>query len=151
LNYMSLGTHSYFARCPQRPRALLALCPSSWPQLTRQALLRGPAGRYVSQDRGRWPWQAARGCKLGHIMMQGPAALGLPQSRGHALTLCRLGLSGSPHQPQQGQRQRQRRFLRVLLSVFSKSFHVRGTLREAGSLGEALTPPWARACRPLAP
>jgi len=25
---MSLGTHNYFARCPQRPRALLALRPS---------------------------------------------------------------------------------------------------------------------------
>ena len=28
LNYMSLRMHNYFARCPQRPRALLALRPS---------------------------------------------------------------------------------------------------------------------------
>ncbi len=27
MNYISIGTHNYFARCPQRPRALLALCP----------------------------------------------------------------------------------------------------------------------------
>jgi len=60
-----------------------------------------------------------------------------PQPRGHALTLRHLGLTGSPHQPRRGQRQHQRRFLRVLLSVFSKSFNVRGTLRGAGALGSA--------------
>jgi len=36
------------------------------------------------QDRGRWPRQGAGGCKLGHTVTQGPAALSLSQPRGHA-------------------------------------------------------------------
>jgi len=60
------------------------LCvPPSWPQLTRQALLREPAGRHASPGQRRWPQQATRGCKLGHTVTQGPSRARLPQPRGH--------------------------------------------------------------------
>jgi len=81
---MSLGTHSYFARCPQRPRPYWLYVPPSWPQLTRQTLLREPAGRHVSPGQRRWPQQATGGCKLGHTVTQGPSRARLPQPRGHA-------------------------------------------------------------------
>jgi len=89
--------------------------PPSWPQLTRQAPLCEPAGRHV------FPGQralAAAGCwrlQAGPHYDAEPTALSLSQSRGHALTLCRLGLSGSPHQSRRGQRQRLGRFLCVPL------------------------------------
>jgi len=104
--------------------------PPSWPRLTRQALLREPARRHVSQDRGRWPQQATGGCKLGHTMMQAPQLRSACPSRGdtphpaspwpHRLTsLTSARATTAP-----------RRFLRVLLSVFSKSFRVRGNCAE---------------------
>jgi len=89
--------------------------PPSWPWLTRQALLRGPAGRRVPRDKGRWPRQATEGCRLGHTVTQGPRPRSACPSRGDTHTLRHLGLAGSPHQPQRGQRQRLGRFLRVPL------------------------------------
>jgi len=92
---MSLGTSNCWTRCPWGRITILLAVPSgqgpcwlrvppSWPWLTRQALLREPAGRHVSRDRGRWPQQATGCYKLGHTITQGPPALGLPQPRGHA-------------------------------------------------------------------
>jgi len=148
---MSLGTPNCWTICPWGRTAILLdvpsgqgpywLCvPPSWPQLTRQALLRELAGRHVSRDRGRWPRQGAGGYKLGHTVTQGPQLRSACPSRGdtphpaspwpHRLTsLTSARATTAP-----------RRFLRVLLSVFSKSFHS-GTLRGArrwGSAGAAL-------------
>jgi len=151
LNYVSLGMHNYFARCPQRPRALLALRPSQLaPQLTRQALLREPAGRHASPGQRAL---AAAGCwrlQAGPHYDAGPTCAQPVPVTGTRPTLRHLGLTGPLHQPRRGQRQRLGRFLRVPLSVFSKSFHVRGTLRGAKGADGALPPPWVvRACRPL--
>jgi len=63
----------------------------------------GPSGHdrpyYVSRpgamcpwDKGRWPQQATGGCKLGHTMTKGSAALCLPQSRGQASPCVTLAL-----------------------------------------------------------
>jgi len=104
--------------------------PPSWPRLTRQALLREPARRHVSPGQralaaaGHWRLQA------GPHYDAGPQLRSACPSRGTRPTLRHLGLTGSPHQPRRGQRQRLGRFLRVLLSVFSKSFRVRGNCAE---------------------
>jgi len=93
---MSSGTPNCWTMCPWGHVTILLAVPSgqgpcwlcvpySWPWLTRQALLREPAGRHVSPGRGRWPRQGAGGYKLGHTVTQGPAALDLPhQPRGRA-------------------------------------------------------------------
>jgi len=130
LNYMSLGMHNYFARCPQRPRALLALRPS---QLA-VADTTGPvtwAGR-ATRIPGQRALAAAgyRRLQAGPRCDAGPSHARPAPAAGTRPTLRHLNLTGSPHQPWRGQRQRQRRFLRVLLSVFSKSFHVRGNCAE---------------------
>jgi len=123
--------------------------PPSWPQRPRQALLREPARRHVSLGQralaaaGYWRLQA------GPYYDEGlSCALPAPVA-GTSLTLRHFGLTDLPHQTRRGQRQHLGRFLRVPLSVFSKSFHIRGTLRGAGGAEEVLTPLWARACRPL--
>jgi len=82
---MSLGMHNYFARCPQRPRALLALRPS---QLATTDTA-GPVtwasqapcvpGQRALAAAGHWRLQAGP-----HYDAGPPAALGLPQPRGHA-------------------------------------------------------------------
>jgi len=140
--------HNYFARCPQRPRALLALRPSQLAAADTTGPItwagRTPCvpGQRALAATGHWRLQAWPHCDAGaQLRSAAPAA-------GTRTTLRHLGLTGSPHQPRRGQRQRLGRFLRVPLSVFSKSFH-RGTLRGAKDAGEALTPLWARACRPL--
>jgi len=59
------------------------LCvPYSWPWLTRQALLREPAGRHVSPGQRRWPQQATGGCRLGHAVTQAPSCARPAPSRG---------------------------------------------------------------------
>jgi len=158
---MSSGTPNCWTMCPWGHVTILLAVPSgqgpcwlcvpySWPWLTRQALLREPAGRHVSPGRGRWPRQGAGGYRLGHTVTQDPACAQPAPAAGTRTTLRHLGLTGSPHQPRRGQRQRLGRFLRVSF-CFSKSFHIRGTLRGAGGAEEVPTPPWARACRSLVP
>jgi len=104
---MSLGTHNYFARCPQRPRALLALRPS---QLAL-AVTTGPitwAGRAPrapgtkGAGRGR-PLEAASWATLWRRAQ--PRSAVCPAA-GTRPTLRHLGLTDSPHQPRRGQRQR---------------------------------------------
>ena len=123
--------------------------PPSWPQRPRQALLCEPAGRHVSLGQralaaaGYWRLQA------GQYYDEGPScALPAPVA-GTSLTLRHFGLTDLPHQTRRGQRQHLGRFFRVPFPVFSKSFHIRGTLRGAGGAEKVLTPLWARACRPL--
>jgi len=83
---MSLGTPNCWTIYPWRRTAILLAVPSgqgpywlcvplSWPWLTRQTLLREPAGRHVSPGQRRWPRQGAGGYRLGHTVTQGPAAL----------------------------------------------------------------------------
>jgi len=123
--------------------------PPSWPWLTRQALLREPAGRHVSPGQralaaaGCWRLQAGPHCDAG------PSCARPAPAAGTRPTLRHLGLTGSPHQPRRGQRQRLGRFLRVPL-LFSESPSIAGRYAEQGA-EEAPAPPWARACRPLAP
>jgi len=128
---MSLGTRNYFARCPQRPRALLALRPS---QLAAADNDRphyvGRPGAARPRDRGRWPHQATGGCRLGHTVTRSPAALSCP-SRGDTPLV-----SPWPHWLTSSTSVRATTAPRALplrpFSYFNKSFHVRMTLREAG-------------------
>jgi hypothetical protein len=121
--------------------------PPSWPWLTRQALLREPAGRHVSPGQralaaaGCWRLQAGPHCDAE------PTCARLPQPRDtphpaspwpHRLTSSALARAATTA----------RALLPCSFSCFNKSFHVHGTLRGAGVAEEALTPLWARACRP---
>jgi len=113
------------------------LCvPPSWPRLTRQALLREPAGRHVSPGQRRWPRQATGGCRLGHTMTQSPAALSLSQPRD-----THHPASPWPHRLTSSALARAATTARALspcsFSCFNKSFHVHGTLRGAEALGSA--------------
>jgi len=69
------------------------------------------------QDRGRL---AAAGCwrlQAGPYCDAGPSRAQPAPAAGTRPTLRHLGLTGSPHQPRRGQRQRLGRFLRVPFSV----------------------------------
>jgi len=89
---MSLGTSNCWTRCPWGRITILLAVPSgqgpcwlrvppSWPWLTRQALLREPAGRHVSPGQralaaaGCWRLQAGPHCDAG------PTCARLPQPR----------------------------------------------------------------------
>jgi len=121
--------------------------PPSWPWLTRQALLREPARRHVSPGQralaapGYWRLQTGPHCDAG------PSLRSPVPAAGTRTTLCHLGLAGSPHQPRRGQRQRLGRFLWSLFLLQQVLPCSRGAARSGGA-GEALTPLWARACRP---
>jgi len=127
------------------------LCvPLSWPWLTRQALLREPAGRHVSPGQralaaaGCWRLQAGPHCDAEPSCAQ-PAC----PSRGDT----HHPASPWPHRLTSSALARAATAPKALppcsFSCFNKSFHVHGTLRRAGVAEEALTPLWARACRPL--
>jgi len=95
---MSLGTHSYFARCPQRPRALLALRPS------QLAATGHDRPYYVSRPGATCPRDkgAGRSRPLGAtgwatLWRRAPSPRSACPSRGDTHTLRRLGLTGSPH------------------------------------------------------
>jgi len=112
--------------------------PPSWPRLTRQALLREPARRHVSPGQralaaaGYWRLQA------GPHYDAGPSCARPAPAAGHAHPA-----SPWPHRLTSSTSARAttapRRFLRVLLSVFSKSFRVRGNCAE-----QALRKRWRR-------
>jgi len=108
--------------------------PPRWPQQPRQALLREPASALCHGDARRRPRQAAGGYKLGHTMTQGAQLRSACPSHGDTHHLA----SPWPHwltsSALRGQRQRLGRFLRAPFSCFSKSFHVRMTLRGAGGI-----------------
>jgi len=101
---MSLGTHNYFARCPQRPRALLALRPSqlaaadTTDPITWACRAPRVPGTKALAATGHWRLQAGPHCDAG------PSLRSACPSRG-GITLRHLGLTGSPHQPQRGQQQ----------------------------------------------
>jgi len=143
---MSSGTPNCWTMCPWGHVTILLAVPSgqgpcwlcvpySWPWLTRQALLREPAGRHVSPGqralgRGR-VLEATGWATLWRRVQLRSTCL----SRGTRPPLRRLDLTGSPHQPRRGQRQRLGRFLRV--SSVSPSIFA-GRCAEQGALKKCL-------------
>jgi len=92
---MSLGTPNCWTMCPWGCTTILLDVPSgqgpcwpcvppSWPWLTRQALLREPAGRHVSPGQralaaaGRWRLQAGPHCDAGPTCARPAPAAGTP-------------------------------------------------------------------------
>jgi len=79
-----MGTHSYFARCPQRPRALLALRPSQLAAADTAGPItwacRAPRvpGTKALAAAGRWGLQAGPHCDAGAQLRSACP------SRGHA-------------------------------------------------------------------
>jgi len=103
---MSLGTHSYFARHPQRPRALLALRPSQLAvaDTTGPITWAGRAPRVPgTEGAGRGRLLEAAGWAT--LWRRAQLRSACPSRRTRP-TLRRLGLTGSPHKPRRGQRQR---------------------------------------------
>jgi hypothetical protein len=84
LNYMSLGMHNYFARCPQRPRALLALRPSQLAAADTTGPITWAGRRHVSPAQRAL---AAAGCwrlQAGPHYDAGPSRARPALAAGHA-------------------------------------------------------------------
>jgi len=79
LNYVSLGTHNYFARCPQRPRALLALRPSQLAATghDRPYYVSRP-GATCPRDKGAGRGRVLEATSWATLWRRGPAALSCP-------------------------------------------------------------------------